>query len=108
MCFRRKRIGQIYTEDRKCILLSSQEIDVLIALDDGKYRERLEELKDELLYVSPRENKEVFEIDKKIRDKVQDLKLILNKTQDIEDETIDNKISHIIVMIKERDAKEIK
>ena len=109
MCFKRKRIGEIYTKDRKCILLTAQEIDVLVALDrDKTYKDKLLELKDELLYLSPRDNKEVYDIDNKIKNKVGDLKLILNKTKDVDNDTIENIINHIIVMIKERDAKELK
>ena len=108
MCFKRKAVvGNIYTEDRKCILLAAQEIDVLIALDsDGKYKEKFLQLKDELLYISPRENKDVYEIDKKIRKKIGDLKLVLNNGT--LDASIDTIVNHIIVMIKERDAKELK
>ena len=110
MCFKKKRrIGEIYTQDRKCILLCAQEMDVLIALDrNGIYGDKFLELKDELLFLSPRENIEVYEIDKKIRNKIDDLKLILNKPEEIEKDAIENKINNVFVMIKERDAKELK
>ncbi len=110
MCFRKKKtIGEIYIEDRKCVLLSAQEIDVLIALDKKNfYKARLEEIKDQLLYLSPRDNKEVYEIDKKIRDKIGDLKLVLNKHEEDEDESVISIMDNIFVMISERNAKEIR
>ena len=45
-------------------------------------------------------------IDKKIRNKIGDLKLVLNN--ETLDASIDTIVNHIIVMIKERDAKELK
>lgn len=110
MCFKKKkRLGVTYIDDRKCLLLAAQSIDVLIALDkDELYKDRLLALQDSLLYLSPRENQEVFDIDQKIAEKIGDLKLILNKSDDIKDESIDKIITTIFVMIKERDAKELK
>ena len=110
MCFKKKkRLGFTYIDDRKCLLLAAQSIDVLIALDkDELYKDRLLSLQDSLLYLSPRENQEVFDIDQKIAEKIGDLKLILNKSDDIKDESIDKIITTIFVMIKERDAKELK
>ncbi len=110
MCFKKKRyLSEIYSKDRKTILLSAQDIDVLIALDrDGMYKDRLLELKDELLYISPRDNEVVFEMDQKIKEKIGDLKLVLNKNKDVDDENIFLIIDNIFVMIKERDAKELK
>ena len=110
MCiFKKKTIGVTYSQDRKTLLLSAQEVDVLMVLDRHKlYGQELKEMKDMLLYLSPRENQEVFEIDMKIRDKIGDLKLILNKEKDVEDDNVENIIRNIFVMIKERDAKELK
>ena len=110
MCFKKKNVlGQTYIDDRKQLLLAAQEIDVLILLDkDKKFERQLNELKDELLYVSPRENKEVCELDRKIKDKIGDLKLILNKYDDLDEENVDKIISTIMVIIKERDAKVLK
>ena len=61
MCFKKKKVvGEIYTEDRKCILLSAQEIDVLKVLDRKKlYDKEFTELKDQLLFLSPRDNAEI-------------------------------------------------
>ena len=110
MCFKkRKKIGDIYIEDRKCVLLSAQEVDVLILLDKhGYYKAKFDEMKDQLLYLSPRENKDVYEIDKKIKEKIGDLKLILNKHDDEENDSVLSIIENIFVMIKEREAKEIR
>ena len=110
MCFKKKkRLGVTYIDDRKCLLLAAQSVDVLIALDkDELYKDRLLALQDSLLYLSPRENQEVFDIDQKIAEKIGDLKLILNKSDNIKDESVDKIITTIFVMIKERDAKELK
>lgn len=110
MCFKKKKkIGEIYTEDRKCVLLSAQEIDVLMVLDKKNfYKAKFEEMKDQLLYLSPRDNKEVYEIDKKIKDKIGDLKLVLNKSDEDENESVLSIIDNIFVMISERNAKEIR
>ena len=110
MCFKKKKkIGEIYTEDRKCVLLSAQEIDVLMVLDKKNYyKTKFEEMKDQLLYLSPRDNKEVYEIDKKIKDKIGDLKLVLNKSDEDENESVLSIIDNIFVMISERNAKEIR
>ena len=110
MCFKKKKkIGEIYTEDRKCVLLSAQEIDVLMVLDKKNfYKAKFEEMKDQLLYLSPRDNKEVYEIDKKIKDKIGDLKLVLNKSDEDENESVISIIDNIFVMISERNAKEIR
>ena len=110
MCFRKKKkIGVTYSLDRKTLLLSAQEIDVLKVLDRNKfYESMLNELKDALLYTSPRDNQEVFDIDLKIKDKIGDLKLVLNKEDDVKDESVEMIIQNIFVMIKEREAKELK
>ena len=109
MCWKKKVLGVTYIDDRKTLLLAAQEVDVLIVLDRKKlYEDRLKELQDTLKYLSPRENQAVYEIDMKIRDKIGDLKLILNKDKDVEDDNIDSIITNIFVMIKERDAKELK
>lgn len=111
MCFKKKkRLAEIYIEDRKTLMLAAQEIDVLIVLDrDKRFKAKLEALKDELLYLSPRENKDVFEIDKKIKEKIGDLKLILNKSDDdVDIDNVEKIINTMFVMAKERDAKELK
>ena len=110
MCFKKKKkIGVTYSEDRKTLLLAAQEVEVLMVLDRNKlYEEELKSLKDALLYTSPRDNQEVFDMDLKIRDKVGDLKLILNKDNDIHDDNIEKIIQTMFVMIKEREAKELK
>ena len=85
------------------------EVDVLLLLDkDKKFERSLNELKDELLYISPRENKEVSELDQKIKEKIGDLKLILNKYDNLDEEKVEKIISTTMVMIKERDAKVLK
>ena len=109
MCFKKKTIGEIYTEDRKCVLLSAQEVDVLMVLDKKcYYKAKFEDMKDQLLYLSPRDNKEVYEIDSKIKDKIGDLKLVLNKNDEDENESVLTIIDNIFVMISERNAKEIR
>ena len=110
MCFKKKKVlGQTYIDDRKTLLLAAQEVDVLILLDkDKKFERSLNELKDELLYISPRENKDVCEMDQKIREKIGDLKLVLNKYDNMNEENVDKIISTAMVMIKERDAKVLK
>ena len=110
MCFKKKKIvGVTYSLDRKTLLLAAQEIDVLMVLDKSKlYEEKLKSLKDALLYTSPWENQEVFEIDQKIKDKIGDLKLALNKDNVAISENIEKIIQTLFVMLKERDAKELK
>ena len=110
MCFKRKKqIVVTYIKDRKTLLLAAQEVDVLVVLDKGgAYKEKLLELKDELLYLSPRDNQEIFDMDIKIKDKIGDLKLIFNKVDGCEDEGVEKMLTNIFVMIKERDAKELK
>lgn len=110
MCFKKKKVvGVTYSLDRKTLLFAAQEVDVLIVLDRNKlYGRELKELKDALLYTSPRENQEVFEMDQKIKDKIGDLKLILNKDNDIKDDNVYKIIQTLFVMLKERDAKELK
>ena len=110
MCFKKKKVvGDIYIQDRKTLLLAAQEIDVLLVLDlDKQFESRLIELKDELMYLSPRENKDVYAIDVKIRNKIGDLKLILNKPENMDYDSVENIITTLFVMCKERDAKELK
>ena len=110
MCFKKKKVlGLTYIEDRKTLLIAAQEVDVLLLLDkDKKFERSLNELKDELLYISPRENKEVSELDQKIKEKIGDLKLILNKYDNLDEEKVEKIISTTMVMIKERDAKVLK
>ena len=110
MCFWKKKvIGKTYIEDRKLILLCAQEIDVLILLDkDKKFERQLIEIKDEFLYLSPRDDADVCELDQKIKNKIGDLKLVLNKYDNLDEENVDKLISTIMVMIKERDAKVLK
>ncbi len=112
MCFKKKKIEEeidIYIEDRKTILLTSQEIDILIELDRNKiFKTELLSIQEELKYLSPRDNQVVYEIDKKIRDKIGELRLLFNRLDGQDKEYIESLVLEIKVLIKERNAKEIK
>ncbi len=112
MCFKKKKIEEeidIYIEDRKTILLTSQEIDILIELDRNKiFKTELLSIQEELKYLSPRDNQVVYEIDKKIRDKIGELRLLFNRLVGQDKEYIESLVLEIKVLIKERNAKEIK
>lgn len=113
MCFKKKKEVKeeidVYIEDRKTILLTSQEIDILIELDRNKvFKTALLTIQEELKYLSPRDNVVVYEIDKKIRDKIGELRLLFNKLDGQDKDYIESLILEIKVLIKERNAKEIK
>jgi hypothetical protein len=113
MCFKKKKEVKeeidVYIEDRKTILLTSQEIDILIELDRNKvFKTVLLSVQEELKYLSPRDNVVVYEIDKKIRDKIGELRLLFNKLDGQDKDYIESLILEIKVLIKERNAKEIK
>lgn len=113
MCFKKKKEVKeeidVYIEDRKTILLTSQEIDILIELDRNKvFKTALLTVQEELKYLSPRDNVVVYEIDKKIRDKIGELRLLFNKLDGQDKDYIESLILEIKVLIKERNAKEIK
>ena len=113
MCFKKKKEVKeeidVYIEDRKTILLTSQEIDILIELDRNKvFKTALLSVQEELKYLSPRDNVVVYEIDKKIRDKIGELRLLFNKLDGQDKDYIESLILEIKVLIKERNAKEIK
>jgi hypothetical protein len=113
MCFKKKKEVKeeidVYIEDRKTILLTSQEIDILIELDRNKvFKPTLLTVQEELKYLSPRDNVVVYEIDKKIRDKIGELRLLFNKLDGQDKDYIESLILEIKVLIKERNAKEIK
>ncbi len=113
MCFKKKKEVKeeidVYIEDRKTILLTSQEIDILIELDRNKvFKTALLTVQEELKYLSPRDNVVVYEIDKKIRDKIGELRLLFNKLDGQDKDYIESLILEVKVLIKERNAKEIK
>ena len=112
MCFKKKiekEINANFYEDRKNILLASQEMEIIKELDsDSKYEKEIEVIQDMLLYISPRSNKQVCQIDDKIRDKIGEIRLVLNNKKDPDEDVVKSMFKEIRILIKEREAKELK
>lgn len=110
MCFIKKKKEEVsLLEDRETILLLSQEIDVLIAMTKNQELiDKLVEVQDQIKYCSPYKNEKVYNIDLKIKQKVEDIKLLLIKNDETNDEIVLKEIDMINIMIKERNAKEIR
>ena len=112
MCFFKRKNEEnemSVLEDRELILLSSQEIDVLIAMSkDEDIKEKLLNIKDQLQYLSPYKNPKVTKIDEGIKQKIEDIKIRLVKDENSSCEIIDKEIDMINIWIKERNAKELR
>ena len=111
MCFRRKKVDGYFEIDRKLIMELSAMIGALLELDkinfNEKFKNELIEIRNQVTYLSPRDNSAVVLIDNKLKDKLYDLKILLYKKDEIRDSEIVSIILDIKVLIKDRAVKEI-
>lgn len=80
MLFGRKKISQRVKEDKEAVERNYNSVGALLLLcDDEKTAERLKCLSDALKYLIPTDADEVLRIDKKIGNKLGDLRIELSK-----------------------------
>lgn len=107
-CFGRRsdRVSERIKEDQATIDYNCRSTDVLIAQASGNKDlvTRLEEMKEVLKYLTASDLDRVFECDKKIGNRIGDLKIALTKSSGEPSQKIDDIISDIGVAVAERNA----
>lgn len=107
MClFKRRKQSDKALEDRKLISTNEKSIDVLIVLagENEEFIKKLHGLKEKLKYLIPSDN--VKDFDKKIKDQIEDLRIVLIKSDGQELPKIaENILTQINVLICDRNTK---
>lgn len=106
MLFKKKKIADVLREDREDIATNANKVDALIVLagDNLQMKQDLCELKEQLKYLRPSEDKKVNEYEKKIKNMIDDLKIALNKSDGESTEKAAKLIKNIKVAIAERNV----
>ena len=79
MCLGKKR-NKIYDEDKELVVANSKAISVLTKiLQDEEFVTRAEQIQIQLKFLTPSNNNKVMDCDKKIRNILEDLKIIVVK-----------------------------
>lgn len=93
-------------ENKHYIDESAQLIDVLVCMSGSdKFTERLKLFQDKLKYSNPTTDERALNLDKKISDKIGDLKIEINKTRNWEDVSkLNDLIGELEMLLTERNA----
>lgn len=108
MCFfRRKKVADKVKEDSQLIDFNSKSIDSLIVLakDNTAVIGELKLLQSSLKYLIAMEDSKVVDYDKKIKDKLGDLRIALTKSDGEETKKTDELITEIKLAIADRRAR---
>ena len=91
-------------ESRSLVAMNREYIEVLLVLSEGKdaIRDTLTDIQDSIRFLSPSTDPKVKDIDKKIKSKLEDLKLELAKKKDDGDEKVLSLIQDVKVYVAER------
>ncbi len=109
MCFfKKKPQSDLNQQDRDQIAVNSKMIDVLTTIcKDEEFIPELEKLKEQITFLQPSPNHKVYEADKKIKNRIDDLKIALvkgNAKSDDVSEKAENIFEDIRMMIAERNV----
>ena len=105
--FRKKKPAEQTKADRELIEDNSKAIDVLIVLAQSNTEliGTLKELQEKLKYLIPSENPKVMDADKAIKNKIDDLRIALNRTDDGQSKKSAGLLTDIQCLIAERNTK---
>lgn len=104
MCFFKKKQSTAVQEDRELVAKNEKSIEALIVLagDNEDFKKQLRLLQEKLKYLTPSET--VKDYDKKIRNEIEDLRIILNKSEGELPKKAENTLKQILVLIGDRNA----
>lgn len=102
MIFKKKTASDVVAENRKLIQNNSEKIGKLVMLvNDDNLIVKLKDLQEKLKYLMPAKTKEDTQIDKRIADKIDDLKTEIARHGDSPNR-IENVISEILLLLVNR------
>lgn len=104
MCFSRKTNKDKILLNDSVMKENLKSFDILIAYAEGNAEtvKKLEEVKDKYKYLSPKADSDVTAVDKKIGNKIADIKVLLSKGGKPRDEEINAELQAITRMMAER------
>ena len=107
MCFKKKKAADKVKENRELIEDNSKAIEALIVLskDNVEIIDDLKELQEKLKYLVPSNDSAVIDYDKKIKNKIGDLKIALTKSDGETSKKATEILMDIKLAIAERNAK---
>ena len=108
MCFFKKRkIAEKTQDDRELIAINFKAVDALIALakDDADMIEALKDLQEKIKYLIPSNSSKVIDFDKHIKHKIDDLRVVLIKSDSAVKSDVEKLIVDIKVVIADRNTQ---
>ena len=109
---KRRKMGEKTQDDRELISHNERAIESLIVLakDDEELVQELKKLQEKIKYLTPSDNSKVADCDKKIKNLIEDMRIVLVKADKKGDEeTLPAKAASILQQIKltiaDRNAK---
>lgn len=104
-CFHKKTEAERNVDDREIIDRNAKSVETLKVLGGETYKAKLGELQEKLKYLIPSTNKDVIRCDEKISDKLDDIKIALNKSGDAQSQKVDDCLQSVYITIAERGTK---
>ncbi len=108
MCFfRKKKVADKVKEDRELVGANSKSIEALIILakDNVVIVNELQGLQEKLKYLIPSDNSKVVDYDKKIKNLIGDLRIVLTKSDGEANKKATDLLTEIKLAIADRNTK---
>lgn len=108
MClFRKKTVADKVKDDRELIAANSKAIEALVVLakDNSVLVNSLKDVQEKLKYLIPSDNSKVVDCDKKIKNKIDDLRIELTKSGGLSTKKIEDLVTEIMVTVADRSTK---
>lgn len=103
MIFKKKPGAEFVAEDRKLIQNNSDKVGKLAMLtNDDAVIAKLKDLQEKLKYLMPAKSQEAYNVDEKIANKIDDLKIEMSRFNDSISHKIDSNISEILLLLVNR------
>lgn len=104
-CFHKKTEAERNVDDREIIERNAKSVETLKVLGGETYKAKLDELQEKLKYLIPSTDKEVIRCDEKISDRLDDIKIALNKSGDAPSQKVDDGLQAVYLVLADRGAK---
>lgn len=108
MCFFRKRkIAEKNQDDRELIAVNCKSVEALIVMakDNVDIIETLKELQEKIKYLTPSNKSQVLDYDKLIKNKIDDLRVVLIKFDSAVKSDVEKLLMDIKVTVADRNTK---
>lgn len=106
MFFKKKKASEENIADREIIAHNSKAIEVLIVIcEDDEIKKELRILEEKLKYLMPSPDSKIIEHDKKIKAHIEDMKILMTKSNGTVNEKITGTIRDLKVLISERNSR---